>query len=291
MAWVLGVIAFIIIAIVIFFQIPYSKTKSEFQKDVRLYSNRDSIQIGVFTEQDIASLPEPVQKYFRVCGYIGTPKMASMTAYMPSVPFIDRGKPPMIMDYTLFFLSSEPVRLAHIKTSMYGVPFEAYDSTQNSVGFMKGVLGKTFTLFNHGGSEMDKGQLLTYLGECFLVPASILNGYITWEAIDAHHVKATISHMGISGSGIVTFDDDGFVKSFQTNERARMDTDGSIDYPLWSAVYSNYTETKGILYPESIKAVYHDDDGELVYFDASGFDISFQYAVKDNIERAQSLEL
>jgi hypothetical protein len=160
---------------------------------------------------------------------------------------------------------------------MYGIPFEAYDSTKNGAGFMKGVFGKVFTLFNHTGAEMDKGQLLTYLGECFLVPASILNGYITWEAIDTYHAKATILHKGITGSGIFAFDDDGFVKSFQTDERGRVGTDGSVDYPVWSAVYENYTETDGIFYPESVKAVYHDDNGELVYFDANKIDKSFQY--------------
>jgi hypothetical protein len=278
MLWILGGIAFLIIAVIVFFQIPYSKTKNEFDKDVKTYAAKTSSQTGVFTEQDIASLPEPVQRYFRVCGYIGTPKMTNMTAFMPSVPLKDTiDKPPMIIDYTLFYLANEPVRLAYIKTSTYGIPFEAYDSTQDGVGFMKGVLGKVFTLFDHKGAVMDKGQLLTYLGECFLVPASILSGYITWEAIDANHAKATINHKGISGSGTFTFDDNGFVKSFQTDERGRTGTDESIDYPLWSAVYEDYTETDGIYIPTRLKAVYNDDDGELVYFDASEISTSFRY--------------
>jgi hypothetical protein len=268
----------LVVAVIIFFNIPYSKTKNNFTKDVKGYIAKKSSPQKFFTEQEMASLPEPVQKHLRICGYIDTPMMTSMTVTMPSVPLIDsKDKPPMNIDYTLFYLANEPVRLAYIKTSMYGIPFEAYDSTQNGLGFMKGVLGKVFTLFDHKGAVMDKGQLLTYLGECFLVPSSVFNGYITWEAVDSRHVKAAISYKGISGSGVFAFDDAGFLESFTTDERGRTGTDGSVDYPLWSGVYGNYTETNGIFFPARIKAVYNDEDGELVYFDANVINSMFQY--------------
>jgi len=277
MTWILCGVAFLVVATIIFFYIPYSKTKNDFQKDVRSYKERTVSTSEVFSEQDIALLPEPVQAHFRACGYIGTPKMTSMTAYMSSVPLRESNdKPPMIIDYTLFLFADEPVRLAYIKTSMFGIPFEGYDSTQNGVGFMKGVIGKIFTLFNQTGPEMDKGQLITYLGECFLIPSSILNGYITWEPIDAVHAKATIAYQGISASGVFTFGDDGFLKSFQTEERGRTGADGTIDYPKWSGVYENFTEKNGVFYPENAKAVYHEDAGDLIYFDARNINITFE---------------
>jgi hypothetical protein len=278
MFWILGTIAFIFVVLLVFFQIPYSKVKNSFQRDVWRYSAGISKQQYIFTEEDIASLPESLQNHFRVCGYIGTPKMSSMTAFMSAVPLKDANdKPPLIIDYILFSVADKPVRLAYIKSSLFGIPFEGYDSTQDGVGFMKGVIGKVFTLFNHAGSEMDKGQLLTYLGECFIIPSSILNRYITWEAVDDRHVKATISYKGISGSGVFAFDDNGFVQSFQTGERARTGNDGNIDYPVWSVFYGNYTETNGIYYPDSVKAVWHESDGDLIYFEANGFEIKFQY--------------
>ncbi len=74
--FIISILLFIIIMIIVFFKLPYSKTKSKFN---RLMSNKVSEtkpDNTVFTEEDIKNLPVPVQKFFRYCGYIGTPKMA-----------------------------------------------------------------------------------------------------------------------------------------------------------------------------------------------------------------------
>jgi len=276
MLWILCSIAVFSATIIIFFKIPYSKTRNCFQKDVQKHSKQSTLQSSTFTEQDIAYLPESVQKHLRVAGYIGKTKAASMSAYMQSVPFRDSNhKPPMIIDYTLHLFAYKPVRLAYIKTSVLGIPFEGYDSTQNGVGFMKGVIGKVITLFNQTGAEMDKGQLLTYLGECLLFPSAILSKYISWEPIDASRAKATITYKGISGSGIFTFSNNGLFHSFYTNERALIKTDGKTTYPGWSAVCEDYRQEDGLYLPKCIKAVWHEDDGDLVYFIESNLNIKF----------------
>lgn len=274
--WILLFVIIFIAIVIVFFKIPYSMLKRNFQNDIKYYLNQFGLKKELIEEKDILRLPEPVQNYFKVSGYLGKNKMTIMKAYIKSAPLIDsKDKPPMIVDYTLCSFADKPVRLAYIKTFMFGIPFEAYDSTQNGIGFMKGIIGKVFTLFNQTGDEMDKAQLLTYLGECFLNPSSILSEYIIWETIDNTHVKATIDYKGISGSGIFTFDDIGFVQSFQTNERAKIDTDGSVKYPKWSLIYNSFTEKNGIFYPTNIKTIWHDNDGDLVYFDANSIKIEF----------------
>ena len=276
MIWILFSIGIFIMMVIVFFLIPFSKTKNNFLNDVQKHSEQPFKQSGVFTEQDIAFLPEPVQRHFRAAGFIGKPKMAKMTTYMKSVPLKESGnKPPMIVDYTLNLFAYKPIRLAYIKTSLFGIPFEGYDSLQDGVGFMKGVLGKVVTLFNQTGDEMDKAQLLTYLAECFLCPAIILNGYIKWESIDKDLVKATITYKNISGSGVFTFSDGGLFQSFSTDERAAVSPDGKTEYPKWSVVVEDYQNIKGINLPKKVKAIWHLNDGDLVYFDANNFEIIF----------------
>ena len=276
MIWILCLIAFFIIALIVFFKIPYSPTKINFQKDAQRHSEKTTLQSGVITEKDIELLPEPVQKHFRVAGLLGKPKMASSAAFMPSVPLREsHSKPPMIIDFDLRLFVHKPIRLAYIKTSMFGIPFEGYDSFQDGVGFMKGVIGKVITLFNQKGNEMSKGQLFTYLGECFLCPSIILSKHIKWEHIDANHAKATITCDGISGSGVFTFSENGFVQSFSTDERARISMDGKIDYPKWSGVFENYESINGIYLPKTIKAIWHLNDSDLVYFESSNINYAF----------------
>ena len=276
MVWILSSVAILITAVIIFFMIPYSITEDGFQKDVQRHSEQSIIQLGVFTEQDIEVLPVPVQNHFRVAGYIDIPKMESMTACVQSASLREsNGKSPMNIRYTVYSFAHTPIRLAYIKSSILGIPFEVYDSTQNGIGFMKGVVAKLFTIFNETGPEMDKSQLLTYLSECFLVPSSIISEYITWEPIDVNHVKAAIAYKGVSGSGIFTFYDNGLVQSFFTSERARIETNGKIDYPGWSIVYEDYYENNGVCIPKTVKTIWHEDDGDLVYFYTNNFNITF----------------
>ncbi|MCL2572534.1 MAG: hypothetical protein FWE11_09040 [Defluviitaleaceae bacterium] len=231
---------------------------------------------GIFTKEDTASLPEPVQNHFRMAGLIGKPIPNSVRAFMSSVPLYETNdKPPLNIDYTLYLFAS-PVRLAHIQTSMFGIPFEGYDSSQEGIGFMKGVIGKVFTLFNVAGPNMDSGQILTWLGEAPLLPSIFLSEYIIWETIDATSVRATLNYKGVTGSGVYTFDENGFFQSFHTKGRAKIDTNGSVEYIGWSAMYDEWQQDEnGTCAPYSVRAVWHESGGDLVYFASSGFDVVY----------------
>jgi hypothetical protein len=250
--------------------------KSIFKKDIQTHTEKSALTHEVFSEKDIASLPEPVQKHFKMSGLIGKPKMAMVAAYMPAVPLKDtHTKPPMIINFDLRLFAYRPIRLAYIKTSVFGIPFEGYDCFQNGTGFMKGVIGKFIPLFNQKGIAMSKAQLITYLGEALLCPSIFISEYIKWEQIDDSHVKATITCDGISGSGIFAFSNDGFIHSFTTDERARISTNGETDYPKWSCVCENFEDIDGLHLPKTVKAIWHLTDGDLVYFESSNISFSF----------------
>jgi hypothetical protein len=85
---IFGALLCIIGIVTMFFNISYSKTRTEFTKITGSLLARMPDESGVFTEEDIVDLPFPVQKYFRYCGYIGTPKMSSMKAIYQDVDFL-----------------------------------------------------------------------------------------------------------------------------------------------------------------------------------------------------------
>ena len=278
MIWILAFFIAFIAAVVLFFQIPYSVTSNSFQRDVQRHIEQSTMQAGVFTEEDIAHLPEAVQNHFRAAGMIGQPIMSRVSIHVPSAHITQsRDSTPLVLDYSFYLFGHSPVRLAYMNTSMFGIPFEGFDSFQYGEGFMRGVIAKVFTLFHQTGPEMDKGQLLTYLAEVFFIPSAIFSDYISWEAIDANHVRATITYGELSGSGIFTFDENGFAQSFRTAERARIKTDGSIDFPEWSGVFEGWIQGEsGIYLPSNFKAIWHEPEGDLIYFKpTSGFDIVF----------------
>ncbi len=274
----IGVLLLVIGIITVFFNISYSKTRAQFSELTGSLLTEMPNESGVFTEEDIVDLPLPVQKYFRYCGYIGTPKMSFMIAVYQDVDFVfGKDKPTIKIDYIQYNIANEPARIAYIDSSMYGIPFEGLDSYTDGNGSMKGVLAKLFTLFNQTGETMDKASLVTFLSECLIIPNAALQDYITWEEIDALHAKATISYYGGTASGVFAFNENGEMLSFTTDDREATTTDGTSEKVKWSAVLSDYEEIKGIKKPTGFQAIWHYDDGDLLYFDGQDVVIEYDY--------------
>jgi hypothetical protein len=278
MLWILAVIGLLISGIVIWFFLPYSPTKAEFTQLTSYQLAKMPTPNGIFNPEDISELPSPVQKYFQYCGFIGTPKMSNMQVDYNDVDFVlSPDKPKLKIKYIQYNFVDEPERIALIDTNMYGIPFEGIDAYQHGAGSMKGVIAKTVTLFNQKGEAMDKASLVTCLAESLLLPNLALQDYISWAEIDDTHAKATITYYGISASGIFTFDDNGTMTSFTTEDKANIDTNGNLQKVKWSAVCGDYRDVNGIKHPTSLKAVWHFETGDLVYFD--GRDVVIKYNV------------
>lgn len=270
---ILGIIASVIAAVVllavIYFNQPYSPLQSAFTKAAAGLVSRTTPQTAVFSQQDIAGLPEPVQKYFTHCGLIGTPKMSWMKTEFKDVPFSTGfDKPPLKINYTQYNFVERPDRLAFIDSAMYGIPFQGFDSFRQGAGSMQGVIAKAVTLFDQKGPEMDKASLVTVLAESLYVPNIALQDYIRWETLDDTHVKATITAFGLSAGGTFIFNEAGEVLGFTTNDRTAVGFDGGSQNIPWSALYKNYQrDANGILRPGLLQAVWHYPQGDLVYFD------------------------
>ncbi|RCX18663.1 hypothetical protein DFP94_106197 [Fontibacillus phaseoli] len=276
--WLIGAIVIVVVlGVVVFFNIPYSKTKTEFHRTAAEYIGRLDMGAGpdVFTKEELESLPLPVKRYFEYSGYLGTPKRPYVKANFKQVNFmLSPDKPPLTIDYTQYNFAGEPVRMAFIDTAMYGIPFQGFDSYVDGRGRMKGVLAKTVTLFNQTGEAMNKACLVTVLSESLiLIPQAALQPYITWESMDDTHAKATISGYGISASGIFTFSREGALLSFATDDRAVIATDGTTQQVGWTAKFDDYKIVNGIRQPTRLQAVWNYDSGDLIYFDSDNLAI------------------
>lgn len=267
---IIGILVCVIGIVIIFFNVPSSKTKTEFDRIVTVLITGADHKESIFREEDIAGLPAPVQRYFTYCGYIGTPKMSYIKIDYQDVEFLFDKDKPIKIDYTQYNFANKPNRIAYIDSSMYGIPFEGLDTYLGGRGSMKGVLAKLFTLFDQTGTVMDQSSLVTFLSEILLIPSTALQDYIKWEAIDDLNTKATMSCYGISVSGIFTFNENGEMLSFETNDRSAATTDGSSETIKWSVLCNEYTDINGIKRPTVFQAVWHYDSGDLVYFDGKG---------------------
>lgn len=82
-------------------------------------------------------------------------------------------------------------------------------------GEMVFKLFSVFPVANDGHNpQINEAALQRYLGEMAWYPTAALGENITWESIDDHSAKATLSIGGLPGSGIFTFDKGGNVRFF-----------------------------------------------------------------------------
>ncbi|WP_019910257.1 DUF6544 family protein [Paenibacillus sp. HW567] len=255
----------------------FPRLKADFQQIAEEQLARAAISDVVFTHEDWKPLPSPVRKYFETGGFTGKPKMSSMNIIFSKVNFILSPKKPAIsIDYTQYNFVQQPTRIALIDTKMYGIPFQGLDSYVDGEGSMKGVLAKMFTLFNQRGEEMDQASLVTFLSETLLLPSAAIQSYITWEPIDDTHARANISYYGITAGGIFSFRDNGECLSFTTDDRTAIGMDGTKQRVRWSAYMEDYKLIDGVRQPTHLKAVWHYDSGDLVYFDSRNFQVKYQ---------------
>ncbi|GBD91879.1 hypothetical protein BMS3Abin04_02611 [bacterium BMS3Abin04] len=238
---------------------------SEIKTDIEKYSDFPTETIK---EEDIATLPKPVQRYFRYCGYIGKVKMVNAKIDLENV-FLKRAPNNkwMRLNCRQYNSVSKPTRIIYLKNNILGIiPFEARDKCQNGKGNMLIKLLKLFTVADAKGLEMDKSALVTVLSETFIIPTYALQDYIEWEAVDNNNAKATLTYNDIKVSGAFNFNDKGEMVSFYTDDRYFAEKDGAYKKIPWSVIVDNYMEKDGIKFPCEIKVIWHYESSDFEYF-------------------------
>lgn len=265
--------------ILLWFRVPYSPIKRTFDQDVEMVKRRQPETNGALTRQDIAHLPDVLQRYLVHCGYLGMPKMRWMTMHYEDVAFMQQQNGPALrIDYTQINTASTPTRLAFIESERCGVPFEGYDYYLDGEGGMKGVLGKVVTLFDQRGREMDRSALVTYLAESLFIPSALLGETITFDEIDEHTVRAHITAYGQQVSGTFCFNDNDEMIEFTTEDRSLAGENGVMTLMPWSAKCGDYQVSKdGILHPTTFSATWHLPEGDFTYFDGEIKRITYDY--------------
>lgn len=218
-----------------------------------------------FSESDILLLPEPVQKYFRVCGYIGKPKMFNADViWKESYIKLSPAREWMQLKTTQFNSVASPVRIAYMKA--LSMPLEVRDIYREGQGHMYGKLFKLIPVLNAKGKEISQSSLITLFTEILFIPSYSLQNYVKWETVDSVTAKAKITHKGIDVTGIFHFDETGKFIHFETYDRYYTEKDGSFVKKRFSAIVDDYQEKNSLQIPNNIRIVWNLEEGDYEYF-------------------------
>lgn len=268
----------ILFCIFLWFSIPYSPLKTEFEKECGWLSENAILHDDTFSKEVLAGKPELLQKHIEYCGLSNQPMMKYSFAEHKDADFLLQDGSPMVkMQYKQINLSAMCERAAFIDIKMGGIlPFQGLDDNVGGKGRMKGVAAKLFTVFDVQGNEMDVSALVTVLSEGVICPSFFMHDDIRWSEIDSRHLHATLTHHGMSVSGIFEFNGEGAVIGFYTKDRYE-ESKGAMIPRDWRIECSGYKERNGIKYPTVFKAFWVYPDHEKIYFSCDNVVINYYY--------------
>ncbi len=241
----------------------YNLFLSEVENELNRYPVSDR---GVFTEEAILQLPDPVQKYIRVCGFLGKKQMTNLRVHWSEAEIrMGKRKQWLPLNCRQFNSVPEPSRIVYMKGTLGKIiSMEGRDRCQNGKGNMLIKLFNLFPVVNATGDKMDGSALVTVLAETFLAPSYALQPYMRWQSIDVRSARASLSFQGKVIGGTFYFTDEGTMKQFTTETRWQYGNDA---LPIrWSALAGNYRRQEDILIPSTLAAVWHEADGDFEYF-------------------------
>lgn len=134
------------------------------------------------TEEEIADLDEPVQRYLRFMGVVGRPRVWSFEGRFAG-RFRQRVDGPW-MDAVAFQYNTR-LDVARIFTMRLRaakvVPMIGHDTYVRGSGRMLGKVFGLFTVADGSGKEFDIGELTTYLNDAILLaPSMVLGPDTSW---------------------------------------------------------------------------------------------------------------
>jgi hypothetical protein len=172
-------------------------------------------------------------------------------------------------------------RLFFMRSALFGIPFDGLHEYRGDSATMKINVGALAQVVDAKGHKMNQSETVTMFNDmCFLAPATLVDPSIRWEPIDARHAKAVFTNRGESISAVLTFDEEGRLVDFYSDDRF-MSADGKTYQSYrWSTPISDYRVFDGRTIASRGEAIWHTPQGEYSYITFDIKDIAYNVAAR-----------
>jgi len=227
------------------------------------------------TEEMLAGLPEPAQRYLRYAGVVGRP-------LVDTVRVVQRCRMRPAPDGMSFGLLAEqwysvepPGFIWDATVPVAGIPVvRGRDGYVDGHGLMTIKVGSLIPFVNASGPEMDQASLLRHLSEMPWFPSAFLRDRVMWEAIDDATVRVSITDGDLTATGTLEIDAEGRLVAFRSERHAMVGK--AFELRPWAAPTYAYGEFEGLRLPTSGAAVWTLPDGtELPYIEVELTEIEY----------------
>ncbi|MDQ0867822.1 hypothetical protein QFZ70_000295 [Arthrobacter sp. V1I9] len=239
---------------------------AQYDQDVR-HGRARYVRPPALTEADLAGIPDVVQRYVRLSGAVGLPKVQNFSARYhgqirsgPSAPWM-----PFTGRQSNFY--DRPSRLFLMDASRAGIPFQAFHRFIGPSATMRVKLASAVTVVDAKGPEMDEAETVTLFNDlCVFAPGALADPGIQWREINPLTVSATFTNRSHSITAALSFNDHGELVDFAADGRGARTVDGkSFTKMPWSTPLSNYRQYGPHRIMERGEGIWHAPAGDYSY--------------------------
>jgi len=189
------------------------------------------------TEEDLALLPDPVQRYIRRTGSVGEPWAEHVRTVWQGRIRSGPGDPWMAFTAEQFNFLHEPARFFLMDARKAGLPVDVLHAFQDGGASMRVRLLSMIPLVNAQGPEMTRAETVTLLNDVVLLyPAALvdprLRPHVGWEALDDSSARVRYTVGANEVSAVLEFNDEGELVDFVSDDRLAASPDGS-EFVQW----------------------------------------------------------
>lgn len=217
--------------------------------------------------QDLGHLPLLVQRYLRLAGVVGKPRVSNFRVRMHGR--IRSGPSARWMPLTAEQHNTvhPPARLFHLRSSMWGLPVQGYHRFIGTEATMEIRAAGLVPIERAGGREMNRSETVTLFNDmCVMAPATLIDPAIGWEVVDASSVRATFHHAKQTIQATLVFSESGELVNFISDDRYQLSPDArSARKVRWSTPITSYRKFGAFQLPSTGEGRWHERDGEYTY--------------------------
>ncbi len=215
--------------------------RSEYEHEVARGLQRSMPQAPV-TEQDLAGLPAPVQRYLRYVGVVGQPRVQSYRVRFTGRIRSGPDGPWMPLSAEQYSFADRPTRLFFMQARMFGLPVEALHEYVDAQASMRVKVVSLVRMVNARGPGFTAAETVTLFDDmCVMAPATLIDPAIRWEPVDATHTRAAFTAGEHTITATLIFDDDGRLVDLFSDDRPSLDGNGkTFTRQRWSTPLSGY---------------------------------------------------
>lgn len=247
---------------------PFSPARAFEAAARQTLASAQPLGAAVVSEADLTPLPAPVQRYLRVTGSVGKPRVVTYRVHWHGR--IRGGASEPWMPFTAEQVSTsapEYTRLFFMRATMKGLPVDVFHRYLDAAATFQVRVLSTVPVVDARGPEMNRSETVTILNDmCLVAPSMLLDPRLRWQGIDENAARVTFTRGAQTVTAELHFNAAGELVDFISDDRSQSSPDGkSFTRLRWSTPFTQYQSITGLHLFAQGEARWHPPQGAFAY--------------------------